>query len=356
MLFDDKGIRIDLRGDSPIAKDFRSKLLDMKRYKFPLRFRTSFKRRINQTGEREPFQSTVALYKGYFYHEDGTTEKIRYSRTNPSIRNKNLEYVEGSGDVVVDSMLVREDEMDKAYYMLYICPNVKRRMLVLEDKQEEARKAIEAASGMAAVWYYLNDPESPLVGNDEKIRLIALSLGIMNAENPFVSIEEVKWSLANHIQKGEANGDTNVNVNAFKEATSLPEYYKKRARIYRAIDSKILIFDESKMRFRVKYGDEYVKLMDITARDIDSPEDALLRVMDNNLDVKDLFDRALDKDGQPRGGVNSSKELDSMETLMSLSMGALHSKAKEYEIPSFGKKREVIISEILECQGAAKEE
>ena len=55
MLFDDNGVRIDLRGNHPIAKDFQEKLPEIKKYQFPLQFKTRFQNRINPTGEREPF-------------------------------------------------------------------------------------------------------------------------------------------------------------------------------------------------------------------------------------------------------------------------------------------------------------
>jgi hypothetical protein len=341
MLFDDKHQRVDLRGDSPIAKDYQEKMKELDKYKFPLRLKTRFNKRINPTGEREPYQSTIALFTGYINYPDGTTEKVRYSRTNPKIKNGKYEYDEGSGEVVTDSMLITDKEKDKAYFMLYLCPVVKRKMLVLENKKEEAEKTLRAGASMAAVWYYLTDPDSIIFNDEKTIRTIATSFGVSNADSERISLQEVKLSLIRHIERGEASGDANVNVEAFKKATSLPEFTKKRADVYRAIDNEILRFDESKMRYEVKFGGAYTKLIDVTSRDMSSPEDALIRIMDSNAEIKDLFYRAV---GNPDAGLKA-------DDVRNMTTTELKSRCKQADIPTFGKKNEVLQSELIEKLG-----
>lgn len=342
MIFDDAGVRIDLRGDHPIAKDYQAKLKELKEYNFPLRFKTRFHNRINPTGEREPFQSTVALYTGYVDLPDGTREKVRYSKTNPrKTRTGNLDYDEGSGDVVKHSMIVTDKEMDKAYFMMYVCPSVKRKMIVLENKKQEASDELKAGSRMAAVYFYLTDPDSPIYSDEKRIRDIALSLGVANADNQSVSIEEVKVTLIKHIERGEAARDEMVNVEAFKKATTMPEYYKKRAQVFRAIDNKLLRFNNARLSYEVKYGDEYVKLIDVTARDVKHPEDALIRLMNTNQSVKEMFDKVVCEEE-----VTITKDI-----VEGMSMNDLRTLCAKHDIPSVGRKKELIIAELIEAMG-----
>lgn len=342
MLFDDSGVRIDLTSDHPIAKDFRAKQEELKKYQFPLRFKTRFHNRINVTGEREPFQSTVALFTGYLDVPNGTREKVRYSRTNPRKKaNGKMEYDEGSGEVVKHNMVVGSNEMDKAYFMMYLCPSVQRKMITLENKRQEASEALQAGSKMAAVYFYLTDPDSPIFADEKKIRTIAMSLGVSNAENPRVSIEEVKVTLIKHIEQGETSKDESVNVDAFKKATTMTDFYKKRAEIFRAMDNEVLRFDNKRLCYEVKYGDEYVKLIDVTARDIKHPEDALIRILDTNPTVKEMFSKVVATEM-----VEMTKE-----RIEKMGMEDLRTLCNEHNIPHFGKKKELIIGTLIEKLG-----
>jgi hypothetical protein len=342
MLFDDAGVRIDLRGDHPIAKDYQSKLKELRTYQYPLRFKTRFHNRINPTGEREPFQSTVALFTGYVDLPDGTREKVRYSRTTPQRKKSGaLDYTEGSGEVVTHNMVITDKEMDKAYFMMYLCPTVKRKMLVLENKKQEASEALKAGSKMAAVYFYLTDPDSPIFSDEQRIRTIAMSLGVANAESEKVSVEEVKMTLIKHIEKGEAAKDESVNVDAFKKATTMPEFYKKRAQVFRAIDNNVLRFNNAKMCYEVKYGDDFVKLIDVTARDVKHPEDALIRLMDANPNVQEMFLKVVDEE----------PAVITKEMIEEMGMNDLRTLCNKHDVPHFGKKKELIIGELIDKMG-----
>ena len=339
MLFDSNGVKVDLESNHPIAKDYQSKLSEIREYKFPLRFKTKFSRRINPTGEPEPEQGIRVLHSGQLELKNGTAEKVTYSKTMPRMRAGRLDFA--TGEFVTNALLVTEKELDKAYFMLYICPVIKKGYLKLENKKEEAKKELEAGSKMAFVYYYLADPDNPFYHDEKKIRQVALSLGVVNAESPSISVEEVKQTLVTHIKKGEAANSQYVNVAAFKEAVQLPEHYQRRASIYRAVENKTLYYDGSAFRWMVKMGDGYVKLMDVTSKDTNSPEDGLLRLMDSNDKVRELFDKATK--GEP---VPVSKE-----QVMDMKRPELNDVCKENGIPYVGKKNEDLVKDIIEHLG-----
>ena len=214
-------------------------------------------------------------------------------------------------------------------------------MLTLENKRQEATDALKAGSKMAAVYFYLTDPDSPIFNDEQKIRTIAMSLGVTNAESKKVSIEEVKMTLIKHIERGEASSNESVNVDAFKKATTMPEFYKKRAEIFRALDNDVLRFNNAKMCYEVKYGDDYVKLIDVTARDVRNPEDALIRLMDANPQVKEMFRKVSE----------SEPTLITKEMVESMGMNDLRALCTKHDVPHFGKKKEMIIGELIDKMG-----
>lgn len=342
MLFDDRGQRIDLKGNSSIAQHYREKVKELQNYKFPLLFKTRFSERVNVTGEREPSQSINVLFEGYVNLPDGSREKIRYSNGYPiAQRSGRFEYPEKSGDLILDSLIVGKGEMDKAYFLMYICPTVRTGGLKLENKQAEAESRLEAGSRMAVLWYTLTDEDSPLYPDEDRVRKIALSLGVSNALDSTISLAEVKASLIRHVEQGEVANSPHVNVEAFKKAMSLPAYYRTRGKVYQAIEDDILRFDNAHMKYSVKFGDNYVNLVNITAGEIDSPEDALVRILDSNEDVRSMFDRAC---GGEDEGITK-------EDIMKMGMSELHTKCKESDIPSFGKKKDVVQGLLIEKLG-----
>jgi len=80
MLFEQNKV-IDLGNKNnphPVAQDYFEKIQEIKKYKFPLRI-LGYPVKYNVNGEKEPPQTTIALYEGDFVSKDGVKTKVVYS-------------------------------------------------------------------------------------------------------------------------------------------------------------------------------------------------------------------------------------------------------------------------------------
>lgn len=333
MLFEQNKV-IDLSNKNnphPVAQDYFEKIKEIKKYKFPLRI-LGYQTKYNVNGEKEPPQTTIALYEGDFISKDGVKTKVVYSEQYPTQKaNGRFEYLpDGKGKVMSTHMLIREDELDKAYYMLYICPNVKRGILRLENKQEEAKQYLAARSKMAVIHYFLMDDSSDLSTDEDRVREIALNFGISKADDKKVSLYEIKKALVLALETGEANNDPVVNVKAFREAVNIPDKVKKRALIQRAVDNKLLIFDRAKFEWKIAVDGEARKVLDVPI-DATSKEDLLVKYYNSNQSARELFEKVMGEDVSWDG-----EEKFDPATIDILDMSALKRQCKKVGIEFMG--------------------
>lgn len=314
---------------NPYAKEILKKFEQMKQdYNFPIRIKTRFGTRHNKTGAKEPYQSIVAPFEGDYVTPTGVKTRLRYSKSYPTKKaSGRMDYVEGRGEVVERYMVIQDTEMDKAYYMLYVCPIVKKGMLKVENKQKEAAAELKALSKMAAINYMLNDEDSELYHDENRIRTIAAAFGVTKADDKKVSLDEVKLRLIKAITVGESGNDPLINIKAFKEAVKMPKDIKLRARIQQAIDRELLMFDMRKYRWNFIIDKMHKPIMDVNVSDFEIKEELLARHLLGNLDDKSLFDRLLGEDSNPSYTVEDIDKLD---------MGELRSMCQDRGIPIIG--------------------
>ena len=305
-------------------------------YKFPIRIKTKYGTRINPTGHKEPNQSIVALLEGNYMLPNGGKVRIRYSKMNPrKMSNGRIEYVEGSGEVIERNMVIGSDDLDKAWFMLKVCPVVKKGMMKVEDKQKEAKAKLDSLGNMAVVNYLLADKASELASDHERVRTLALSFGVANADDTRkLSIEEVKVRLITNIAKGEASKDPIINVKNFKESITIPLETQKRAIVQQAIDKEILYFNHTKYYWAIKLSGLERKLLDVDGQSFGRKEDILVKHLLVNDDARELFDKAMGRYAAFAGKKDfTAEEIDSM------SMADVRSRCQEVNIPAFGKGR-----------------
>lgn len=347
MLFRENGTAIDLSEGSrdPIALDFheRSKEI-LTKYKFPIRLKTRFGDRYSVNGVKEPSQGTVALFKGKFHHDTGVSETVRYSRSYPTRSSTGkMRYEEGPGEFVQDSMLLSKAEMDKVYFMLHLNPNVKRKMLTVENKQEEAEAILSASGRMAVVNFMLNDEMGDLYADDKRVREMALAFSVPRAEDKQYSLPEVKLALYRALERGEAENDPMVNVKLFRESIGKPDSYKKRAEIQRATDNGILAWNMLRYRVDIKVGETVQKLMDIPTDEWVMKEEVLRRYLDANMEAKELFHKATGESGAWSSGKLTKEMVDAMSDFYEIK-----SHCNAFGIPTTAKSKELLKEELKE--------
>jgi len=354
MLFiNNEHISLDSKNtNNPYAKEILAKFEEIRRdYTFPIRIKTRFGTRINKTGAKEPTQSIVALFEGDYYTETGVKVRMRYSKTFPKkTASGRIDYVEGSGEIVERHMVISDKEMDKAYYMLYVCPIVKKGLLKVENKQKEAASHLKNLSRMAVVNYFLTDEESELFHDHDRIRTIALSFGVPKADDKKLSIEEVKLRLIENIAKGENSNDPIINIKAFREATNLPVLVQRRATIQKAVDKGVLKFDTNKWRWVLKVGDVDRAILEVNVQDYGVKEDLLVRHFISNDDHRSLFDKAMGQEGAFAGKAKlTAEEIDAM------GMPELKTRCAEAKLPYMGAglTKDVLQNNLKEHYGVA---
>jgi hypothetical protein len=197
---------------------------------------------INPTGMKEPIPSYSIPFRASIMRE-GMSETWTYTKNRPNIIDGELKFTTRS--IRIDDGVIFIDpvkDTDLAYYLIYISSLLKQGFK-LEDLEKEAEKTIIEISAESALVFYLTSEMSPLLENTNKLRDMASSWGIPNADT--MGVNQLKLKLKDVVAKSEA--DYIVTKRGIKEFTdeikSFDTITKFRSLLQKAIDRKIIGFN-----------------------------------------------------------------------------------------------------------------
>ena len=149
-----------------------------------------------------------------------------------------------------------QKDFELIFYLRHVSSVVKNREIVEFNEEEETDKKLTMFDGDTELKFHIRstlNPEKGMNGNDTPLRTIAAAWGVMNAEEG--SINKISLDLYNLVMESEKK--KNVTKRGIKEFVAEVhaiqggdyELIKLRADIQKAINNKIVIFDENRCVF-----------------------------------------------------------------------------------------------------------
>lgn len=148
------------------------------------------------------------------------------------------------------------EDFELIFFLRHVSSSVKRREIVELDEKEETKKKLSTFVGDSEVKYhiaYTLSPDKHMNGNEVPLRTIAASWNVKNAEEG--DINQVKLDLYDAVMESEKNKMvTKRGIKEFVEdvqAVQSGDYgmIKLRADMQKAVDKKIIVFDENRCVF-----------------------------------------------------------------------------------------------------------
>jgi hypothetical protein len=197
---------------------------------------------VNPTGMKEPIPSTTWPYRNSMIR-DGMSETWVYTKNKPNVIDGELKFSERA--IKIDDgalFLDTRNQTDLIYYIVYVS-GLLQKGFQLEDLEKEAEETIVEMSSESALIFYLTSELSPLLENTNKLRDMASSWGIPNAET--IGISQLKLILKDVILVSQANyATTKRGIKEFTdEIRNMDTITKFRALLQKAIDRKLIGFN-----------------------------------------------------------------------------------------------------------------
>lgn len=198
---------------------------------------------INPTGVKEPIPSYTISTKGSIIRE-GMSETWVYTKNRPNMVDGELKFSTRSilitnGELYLDPVR----ETDKIYFLIYVS-NLLKIGFGLEDLEQEAEKVITEISAESALNFYLFSEMSPLLEQPQKLRDIASSWNIPNAQQ--LGMNQLKLRLKDVVTESNRNVDiTKRGITEFVDEVrgNGNTITKFRALMQKAIDKKVIAFN-----------------------------------------------------------------------------------------------------------------
>jgi hypothetical protein len=333
LIVNDKPLDFKNTSDPTVAK-VREGFEKIRKRGFPIVFRDGRGIQINPTGAKEPGKRYSFSLVAAVSNQDTGTEYWRYSKTpaNRDGKYKNKRFT------FFDVLVLNENDIDFAYYLLYLSDAVKSGAIKLVDKKEDAKKLVAAKKKMVSTRYFLYDESSDYYEAEQLLRLVALSFGVAKADDPkTLSFDEVKIKLEQTIEAAEMNGDRERDEMAFRIALEGSGLVKMRATVQNAIDVKLVEFTEPYWILLNEKGGKQATLCTVPTLEYDRRVDVLVEYLQRNAANRELIETTLNQEG----AFNQPKDL-TMEMLLDMSFPQKKSWAKRYGYKKFNPKEDEI--------------
>jgi hypothetical protein len=197
---------------------------------------------VNPTGMKEPIPSTTWPYKASTVRE-GMSETWVYTKNKPNMIDGELKFSERAIKIYDGALFLdTRNQTDLIYYIVYVS-GLLQKGFQLEDLEKEAEETIVEMSSETALVFYLTSELSPLLENTNKLRDMASSWGIPNAET--IGINQLKLKLKDVVLVSQANyATTKRGIKEFTdEIRNMDTITKFRALLQKAIDRKLIGFN-----------------------------------------------------------------------------------------------------------------
>ena len=179
--------------------------------------------------------------------EDGISHRWIYTTREPvETKAGGLRYKPNPMVIIDFLQLDPTTETEKVYFLTKVL-TVSRYGLVVEDKEQEAKKQLVKDQDKLAVEFYIKNPKSPKTLDE--LRFLAVGWGLSKAEDMPENLFRVEFF--NRVQQlNDKYLTTGRGYKEFlKEIENFGEDVKLRTYVYKAIREKIIIWDSEKLKF-----------------------------------------------------------------------------------------------------------
>ena len=323
----------------------------LKGMKNPVIFKSGLKIKFNPTGLAEPPRNEWIPFRATVSGEGGDTETWIYSPVLP-LKKKDEYVFPERGRMFRHGRkwkLDKNKDSELIFFMMEVCPFVKKGRIVMEDKEGEARKEIEKAIGSDDVKFHVYSKYSPLspeqTGSEDTLRLLASAWGIANVED--MGINEIRLALVEAVETSQGNYNvTKRGYNEFLTETKVTNLLVLRANIQRAIDKGIIVFDEDNMSWKFKSSG--YTLMNVPHRDSVYKEMALYNHLRVRQELLERFNAEVDGVSYEMPIEDSLAQIP--EDLESLHYHDLQRLAGRHGLKALGAKKEDLIFKLSEIR------
>jgi len=247
MLFKD-GQKIDVKGDSPEAKDFQEKKKWVKdNIGFPVVFKANksfISPQIRIDGGREKVEHNFATWYipniAFVKTSDGT-EEWRWSPVIPKKKDGEYQWPRQYRNSAYTKPVfaLNENEFDRIYFLMFKSEKFKR-IYSVDDVKIEANKVVEQKIKEAKIYNTFYGENSILLKDEERLREIARAWNLQKVER--LTKQQILQQLETAVREQDRRGIKSIDE--FIEDTQLNEYTEVGALIQRAEDNEVIKFDD----------------------------------------------------------------------------------------------------------------
>lgn len=227
--------KVDLLQE-PIYKEKKEEFEAFLKGKKSILFKTHDEIKFNKTGVQEPDRTQTIPVDITYPNSDGSFDSWIYLDKAPKVlQNGENDYDRVKVPIFITRVLnVPTTQKDKIFFLMYLSSAAQNGRIFAFNEEAEDEKKLIALSRQSNVDYLLTGEFSPLT--KENMRRIAKAFGIENVDK--LSDTKLVLILKNTVDKAEREGDTSMNVEAFKAAMGNEEITAIKAMVQQAIDVK----------------------------------------------------------------------------------------------------------------------
>lgn len=239
--------KVDLKGSSPAAKEFKEAMDYFNKVGFPLKFKV--KKQYLAKNETEDGQVFMVMayhnipLSTVVYTEYGS-EQWRYTPTPPFTKNGEIKYPkEGVRQSFQKKVFtIDRDKADLAFFLWFKSKHFKA-IYELDDAKKNAEDLVRAKMDSIRLDSLFFGESSVLVKDKEKLRTVARAYNVSNVGS--MDDNQVLIALENVIR--DLVKRQLLTVNDFAESLELDVLTELSAKIQKAHDDKLIVFEENSL-------------------------------------------------------------------------------------------------------------
>lgn len=247
------------------------------------------------------------------------------------------------GEAFKGTLVLGLDKVELAVYYKLFCPYVKSRLLVIEDREAEARERAEARAKVSSYYFYLYNEASPLSNDADKLVLIAKAFGIQGADS--MEPETLKDEIFKAVELRESlNKDGISTLQRFIDGDD--KIMKPLADIQTLFDDGQITLDRNEHSWKLKDGSRFFQLSPTEAFDLAVSKKKLAMYLLSDEAAYSVIN-AMIEGMTPLPDV----QVDANTDLESLTYNELRAAAKLHGIKTYKRTTPQLISELRDVLG-----
>ncbi len=260
-----------------------------------------------------------------FKYRPGMTEKDKKSGITETKRGNSFPLTvtmssdEGSRKVVYCTNVKRKDGMniyeprmttfkkswikskqDKEFVLWFItcAPEYKSGLIVLENLEAEATEVAQQRSVAAGPHFFLYSEFSPIAGDIQKLRKLAMAWGVTGVEN--MSLDRVKNRLYDAVMLAEKQKRFQYGLKSFNQAVQEENpFLDLLAIVTQAEDKKVLTYDARTHMYLLSDGGKGTVLARLVPSEANKKKETLATILSADKDKLNLLKKAIEARENP---------------------------------------------------------